>query len=107
MSWFLLYEMGGWLLRIALVPAVLTRRRTPAAAMAWLIIIFFHPVVGLIFFLLFGSSRLGRRPVRKHTDIHLKARDERASRRLNMLSKDNLAEAPVVLQLEKISGMPR
>jgi cardiolipin synthase len=106
MSWFLLYEMSGWLLRLALIPAVLTPRRTPAAAMAWLSIIFFHPVIGLIFFLLFGSSRLGRRPVRKHVAIHQKLRDDRASRRMHVLPGSEGQTAPVVLQLEKISGMP-
>jgi cardiolipin synthase len=106
LSWILLYELSGWLLRIALIPAVLTRRRTPAAAMAWLIIIFFHPVIGLILFLLFGSSRLGQKKPRKHNELIERLRRERSSRRIHVTQAEDPQAEPVVMQLEKISGMP-
>lgn len=110
-SWILLYELGGWLLRAALAIRVLGRRRTPASAMAWLILIFLHPVIGLIFYMLLGSTRLEQHTQRKHGDILEKLRASRAARRFQVVrtgadpSADEEA-GPVVLQIQKISGMP-
>ena len=40
---------------------VLTKRRTVASAMAWLLIIFFLPLVGIIAYILIGELNLGKR----------------------------------------------
>ena len=107
MSSILLYELGGWLLRAALAISILSRRRSPAAAMAWLILVFLHPVVGLIFFVLIGSTRLEHYTDRKHGEILEKLRARRAARRVRDLAPcvEDDARA-VVLQIQKISGMP-
>jgi cardiolipin synthase len=50
------YYALEWLIRIAAV-AVVPLRRPPAAARAWLLMIFFLPVAGLLLFLMIGSPR--------------------------------------------------
>jgi len=50
------YYVLEWLIRIGAV-AVVPLRRPPAAARAWLLMIFFLPVAGLLLFLMIGSPR--------------------------------------------------
>lgn len=57
MSWYLIYNISEWVIRLVMLPVV-TSRRKPDTAMAWLLVIFFLPVVGLVLFLAFGSRRL-------------------------------------------------
>ena len=61
------YVVGEWLIRISALFTV-TRRRQPAAALAWLAVIFFHPWIGLIFYVLMGESRLIRRHSSDYAD---------------------------------------
>lgn len=44
-----------------IVLGIIPGNRRPTTAMAWLLCIFFLPYVGLVLFLMFGSSRLSRR----------------------------------------------
>lgn len=53
------------LLAIIIVP----RNRRPTAAMAWLLAIFFIPVLGVILFLLIGSPRLPRARLKKQAEM--------------------------------------
>ncbi len=64
-SWSLVYVISEWVIRLAMLPIV-TRRRTPTSAMAWLVVIFFIPWVGLALYLLLGGNRLGRRRIERH-----------------------------------------
>lgn len=50
-----------WILRLGMGVLILLRRRSPATALAWLVVIGFVPVVGVIAYLLVGETRLGRR----------------------------------------------
>lgn len=60
-SWVLLIlsvvDLGIRVLALGIIPG----NRRPTTAMAWLLIIFFVPAVGLVLFLLFGNFRLSRK----------------------------------------------
>lgn len=56
-----LAEIGA----LALVPYVIMTRRNPSSAIAWVLVLVFLPVLGLIVFLLFGVNRLQKRRVRR------------------------------------------
>src|SRR6188474_681351 len=49
---------------------VLPRNRRPTAAMAWLLAIYFIPLVGVLLFLLIGNPRLPRKRRRKQERIN-------------------------------------
>lgn len=50
-----------WLIRIGLAVRVIMRRYTVPVSLAWLVVVLFMPVVGLVAYLLVGENRLGRR----------------------------------------------
>lgn len=60
-----LWVISGWVIRLVMLPIV-THRRSPTAALAWLMIIFFQPWFGLLMYLLIGENRLPRRRVKRH-----------------------------------------
>ncbi len=64
MSWSLLYLISQWIIRIAMIPIVMRRRR-PSAALAWLSVIFVLPWVGFLAYLLIGEVPLARRRIRR------------------------------------------
>ena len=57
--WAWAFYISEWGIRLAMMVAV-PFRRTPAAAKAWLLLIFFEPWVGLLLYLLIGRARLPR-----------------------------------------------
>src|SRR5215472_8181811 len=59
-AWAWIFFLGEWTIRLAML-VVVPFRRTPAAAKAWLLLIFFEPWVGLLLYLLIGRARLPRR----------------------------------------------
>jgi len=65
---FLIYEFGGWVIRIVMLTVVIRNRR-PSAAMAWLLIIFFMPWPGLLLYLLIGNDRLPKRRLERHAQL--------------------------------------
>ena len=67
--WYLALSAIEWTLRLAMLPVV-TRRRPASSAMAWLLIIFFQPIIGVVLYLLIGEYRLPRRRVRLHTRLN-------------------------------------
>lgn len=60
MSWGTLYVAGEWIVRVGALFYV-PQRRTPSAARAWLLLIFFLPYVGLALYALIGRAFLPRR----------------------------------------------
>jgi cardiolipin synthase len=48
-----------WVIRVVMIPVVM-RKRSPQAAMAWLLVIFFEPIFGGFVYLLIGETHLGR-----------------------------------------------
>src|SRR4051812_1997918 len=55
LSWEMLYEIAEWTIRLAAVVVVPFRRKFTAAA--WLLLIFFLPIPGLLLFLMIGQPR--------------------------------------------------
>lgn len=63
------YVLLEWGIRLTMLPIALRRRR-PASAMAWLLLIFLLPMVGLVMYTLIGRQRLGRRRTRQAARAH-------------------------------------
>ncbi len=73
------YLASEWLIRLTMTPIVLRRRR-PSASLAWLLVIYLLPWVGLIVYALIGGSWLGSRRARRS------ARAQGVIRRLGKLA---------------------
>lgn len=66
--WFLYYA-SEWVIRAVMLVVVVSRRRQPSSAMAWLLVIFSVPWLGLVLYLLVGENRLPRRRTEQHARI--------------------------------------
>ncbi|MGE3807207.1 MAG: cardiolipin synthase [Gemmataceae bacterium] len=55
--WFNAYVLFEWAVRLTML-AIVPMRRTPDAAKGWLLFIFFMPVLGLLAYMMFGSTKL-------------------------------------------------
>ncbi|MBN2216957.1 MAG: cardiolipin synthase [Pirellulales bacterium] len=67
LSWSLLNYLLEWVIRIVMLVVVTNRRR--GSPMAWLLVIFFLPVPGLVLYLLIGENRLPRRRAGRHARL--------------------------------------
>lgn len=70
-----------WIVRIVVLFFIVHKRR-PIAALAWLVVIYFQPWIGLLLYLLIGRHRLPRRRTRQYTQLldrleHLKRKFDR------------------------------
>lgn len=64
-NWIILEIVAVWLLTWGLIPVVLAQKsKTPSATLAWVWAILLLPVLGAVFFLLFGSERVQRKRLR-------------------------------------------
>src|SRR5580658_3415113 len=112
MLWFslyLTYATIGWCIRAIMVTVVLRRQFAPGASVAWLGIVFLHPYIGLVLYLLLGESRLGPRREQRHREIMARFRDPQrhAQRMEHETTPDSRPPyQPMILQAEKISGLP-
>jgi hypothetical protein len=61
MSWFIVYAAAGWVIRLGMIPVILARQFPPGTSLAWLCIVFLHPYLGGLLYLLLGENRLGPR----------------------------------------------
>ena len=59
-------QVGLRVVALGLVP----EGRKPSSATAWLVVIFVEPILGLLAFRLFGSTRLGRRRNERHAEVN-------------------------------------
>lgn len=64
--WPVLLFSIDWGLRLLLAGVVISRRRPVAVTLAWLAVLVFVPVIGLIAYVLVGENRLGRRRIRRY-----------------------------------------
>lgn len=64
----LMFMISNWIIRLVMV-VVVTRRHRPNSAMAWLLVIFVIPWVGLMLYLLVGGNRLPRRRIERHSRL--------------------------------------
>ena len=76
----LVLYIAEWIVRVVALFVVVHKRR-PTAALAWLVVIFFQPWVGVALYLLIGRSRLSWRRTRQYTRLvnrleHLKMQFE-------------------------------
>src|SRR5690606_16554026 len=104
-----LYNLLEWCIRIVMLPVILRRRFDSPTALAWLMIIFFLPVLGLLLYALIGTNRLGRKRVRLHNRvIALMRTPERLAELKARARKPHVAEEVTALvhQAERIGGMP-
>ena len=67
--WLVLVFITDLIIRIAAI-IIVPRNRRPTAAMAWLLAIYFIPIVGVFLFLLIGNPRLPRKRRRKQERIN-------------------------------------
>ncbi|MGL9735111.1 MAG: cardiolipin synthase [Symbiopectobacterium sp.] len=63
LSWLLV--LGYWLLIAGVTLRVLMKRRAVPSAMAWLLVIYILPLVGIIAYLSFGELHLGKRRAKR------------------------------------------
>ena len=61
----LIHDLSSIVIRLALI-VLIPRWHPPAAATAWLLVIFFWPIPGLFLYLLVGRSKLPRERIMKH-----------------------------------------
>ncbi len=109
MTFFTILTIVEWAIRLIMVPVIL-RRRFPSAtyAVTWLSVIFFIPEIGLIFYLMFGSNRLGRKRVKLHRQVILQMRsDKRLAGQKRHIHRPTIddSQLPLILQAEQIGGM--
>ncbi|WP_214467901.1 cardiolipin synthase [Microbacterium flavescens] len=76
--WLVLVFVLDLIIRIAAI-IIVPRNRRPTAAMAWLLAIYFIPIIGVFLFLLIGNPRLPRERRRKQERINDYIRDTSAS----------------------------
>lgn len=62
-NWLLLFSY--WLLIIGVILRILMKRRAVPSAMAWLLVIYILPLVGIIIYLLFGELNLGKQRAKR------------------------------------------
>ncbi|MGA7148252.1 MAG: cardiolipin synthase [Microbacterium sp.] len=67
--WLVLVFITDLIIRVAAI-IIVPRNRRPTAAMAWLLAIYFIPIVGVFLFLLIGNPRLPRKRRRKQERIN-------------------------------------
>ena len=71
-DWTLLYYALEWVIRVVMLVVVTNRRR--GSPMAWLLIISFFPVPGLVLYLLIGENRLPRRRAERSRSASVRRR---------------------------------
>ncbi|GAA3905239.1 cardiolipin synthase [Microbacterium invictum] len=71
----LIFDLTIRVLSVIIIP----RNRRPTAAMAWLLAIYFIPIIGILLFLLIGNPRLPRKRRKKQERINAYIRDSDAN----------------------------
>jgi cardiolipin synthase len=80
---------AAWTIDVAIrvvMLGIVPGNRRPTTAMAWLLAIFFLPIIGLALFLLFGNFRLSQRRIQRQKDVN--ARVLEATRHLDIDDSD-------------------
>jgi cardiolipin synthase len=103
-----LYALSEWVICLVML-VVVTRRRQPSSAMAWLLVIFFLPWVGLVLYLLIGEQHLPRRRTKRHARFlrELKALGWRSEDRPSVVHPELGPDAMAAVTLaEQLGSMP-
>lgn len=107
-TWSVAILLSEWIVRLAMVPVVM-RRQSPAVAVAWLMVIFFSPWLGLFVYFLVGQNRLPLRRIDRHARLlaELRAVTERLRRHPHVVQPEVQADAqPAVTLAEQLGYMP-
>lgn len=109
MTWLAWLHVLEWAICIAMIPVIVGRRMMPGVAVAWLAVIFFQPILGLLLYLLLGTALLGRRRRRMHRRVIAERRNELPFHRqvddpLSRQMRDQ--QIPMMIQTHRIFGMP-
>lgn len=108
LDWSEIYVVTEWALRLGMIPFV-THRRKPSAALTWLLIIFFEPLIGVVLFLLIGNNRLPQRRIMTHTRLmnKLQSLGERFRGHPNIVSPEMEPPLSTAVDLaQKLGSMP-
>ncbi|MCG8511553.1 MAG: PLDc N-terminal domain-containing protein, partial [Rhodospirillales bacterium] len=108
-NWLLptLLIIGEWGIRIVMVPVILRRRFESSTAMAWLLLIFFLPWVGLPVYWLVGVSFLGKRRARSHRRVMGQSQSHgRVEKLAPHVTRPPIApeQRNMIIQAEQMSG---
>jgi cardiolipin synthase len=95
-SWVGLYIIATWTLQVWMIITVLRSRRSNTA-LAWLAVIFFHPIVGAVLYMLLGRVRID--PV--HAGRYERLRAERAA---TALCKVDVPVSPRLQDMVRLSS---
>jgi cardiolipin synthase len=73
--------IAEWIVRLIAL-FIVVRKRRPSAALAWLVVIYFQPLIGMLLYFLIGRHRLPSRRTRQYARLlkrleHLKSQFER------------------------------
>ena len=107
-SFSVFFYVSEWIIRIVMLFEV-PRRRHPQTAMAWLMVIFFEPWLGLALYHLFGNNHLPRRRIAQHTELmkRIKTLDRRFTENPNVVKPDLGQQAKEAVHLaERLGYMP-
>ncbi|MHC4877535.1 MAG: PLDc N-terminal domain-containing protein, partial [Planctomycetota bacterium] len=63
-DWSLVFFIASWAISLVMIPVVVMRKEHPTTCLAWLMIVFFVPWLGLVLYLLLGEDRLVRKRLR-------------------------------------------
>ncbi|MEX0776426.1 MAG: cardiolipin synthase [Phycisphaeraceae bacterium] len=107
MSWWMIWTLSEWAIRLLMIPIILRRRMTPVTSLAWLAVVFLSPELGVVLYLLLGSNHLGRRRRRRHRRVVATMRSEaRLAIQLAHAARPTIEimHQPIVIQSEAIGG---
>lgn len=65
----ILILLAEWAIRITLVLRIIMTRRPVPVALAWVLVVVWVPILGIIVYLMVGENRLGRRRVKRFEEL--------------------------------------
>jgi cardiolipin synthase A/B len=102
-EWIILEIAAVWVLTWGLIPVVLAQKtKTPVATLAWVWAILLLPVLGGVFFLLFGTERIQRKRLRMVAALKERVEVSPCERANEGLGLDLKVELP---ELHRINGL--
>ena len=107
-SFLTYYLISECIISMVMLPIVVQRRQS-AAAMAWLMVIFFQPWIGLAAYLLIGENRLPLKRIREHALVAPKIRALGAmavQHRHVVYPAVSPEQTPLVALAERLGEMP-
>lgn len=109
-SWYFLY-FAEWTVRIVMLVVLVVNphKRRPSSTMAWLLVIFFQPWIGLVLYILIGKTRLPSDRWQQHTFVNEQIKElGEAFKQTPGLVQENLSDElrDVVKLAEQLGNMP-